>query len=278
MRPLTAALGFTLACAPVLAGRHLALINGKDLKGWHAQGDCQWSAFEGGIRGVNPNGKWCHLITDSSYVDYAVNLEYRVIRGNTGLYLRAARENLGCCGLEGTQVDIGPSQDGSVMWVADGLWQWYELVTKAPANGWVDYKQWNRLDVELQGSSIKTSVNGHPIWQTANAAKMFPTGQIALQLHDGGKNDTILFRNLDLYLPRRIPGCLDSAYIQYNRDANFAVADSCKTRKPTGLAGCGKTGPSSPGRAVSRTGSLRPSHALPGVELFDLGGRRLIGP
>ena len=261
------------------AGKHVSLINGRDLKGWHAQGDCQWTAVDGGIRGVNPNGNWCHLISDSVYSDYAINLDYKIVRGNTGLYLRAHGENAGCCGLQGTQVDIGPSQDGSVMWVEGAEWKWYELITKAPAQGWVDYKLWNRLDVELQGTSIKTIVNGHPIWQSANADRMVASGSVALQLHSGGKNDTILFRAMDLYLPRKVAGCLDSAYVQFNKDANFAVLDSCKTRKPTGLAaGARPKGVSVAGTLVSISGAV--DLAMPAgarrLDLYDMGGR-LVG-
>lgn len=261
------------------AGSHVSLINGRDLKGWHTQGDCQWTAVDGGIRGVNPKGNWCHLVSDSAYSDYAVNLDYKIIRGNTGLYLRAHGENAGCCGLQGTQVDIGPSQDGSVMWVEGADWKWYELITKAPAQGWVDYKQWNRLDVELQGTAIKTIVNGHPIWQSANADKMVASGSIALQLHAGGTGDTVLFRNLDLYLPRKIAGCLDTAFVQFNKEANFAVADSCKTRKATGLAAKGCAGGSAAaGTVLSLSGhielTLPPSARR--LDLFDMGGR-LIG-
>jgi hypothetical protein len=266
----------TVLCAALLllhpgrswAGSHVSLINGKDLKGWHTQGDCQWTAVDGGIRGVNPKGNWCHLVSDSAYADYAINLDYKIIRGNTGLYLRAHGENAGCCGLQGTQVDIGPSQDGSVMWVEGAEWKWYELITKAPAQGWVDYKQWNRLEVELQGTSIKTIVNGHPIWQSANAEKMVPSGSIALQLHSGGAGDTILFRNLDLYLPRKISGCLDTGYVQFNKEANFAAADSCKTRKVTGLAARARP------ESVSATGTL--SSISGSIELIvPAGARRL---
>lgn len=258
------------------AGSHVSLINGRDLKGWHTQGDCQWTVVDGGIRGVNPKGNWCHLVSDSAYSDYAINLDYKIIRGNTGLYLRAHGENAGCCGLQGTQVDIGPSQDGSVMWVEGAEWKWYELITKAPVQGWVDYKQWNRLDVELQGTSIKTVVNGHPIWQSANADKMVASGSIALQLHSGGAGDTILFRNLDLYLPRKIAGCLDTAFVQFNKEANFAVADSCKTRKATGLAAKARAGGSAAaGTVISLWGHLE--IALPPgarrLDLFDMGGR-----
>jgi hypothetical protein len=115
-------------------------------------------------------------------------------------------------------------------------------------------------------------VNGHPIWQTTNAAKMFPTGSIALQLHDGGKNDTILFRNLDLYLPRKLAGCLDSSYVQYDKEANFAVTDSCKTKKVSGLAASRR-----PAEAHIMTINGYLEVSLPqgarGLEVFDLGGR-----
>lgn len=201
MRIFKATLALLALPAFVPAARHITLFNGKTLAGWHTQGDCQWTVVDGAIRGVDPNGNWCHLLTDSSYTDITVTLEYKAVRGNSGLYVRTAKENSGCCGIEGTQVDFGPSQDGSVMRVRDGEWQWYELITTAVSQGWVDYAKWNTLKVEVQGTSIKTYVNGHPIYSSANADKMFPAGSLALQLHSGGKGDTILFRNLEADLP-----------------------------------------------------------------------------
>ncbi len=195
----------TLACLllPALAsaGKKVSLFNGHSLAGWHTQGDCQWAVVDSAIRGVDPNGNWCHLVTDSSYTDLIVTLDYKPVRGNSGLYVRTGKENSGCCGIEGTQIDFGPSQDGSVMWVRDGEWHWYELITTAPTQGWVDYTKWNALRVEVQGTGIKTFVNGHAVYATANADKMFATGTLALQLHSGGKGDTILFRNLVAEVP-----------------------------------------------------------------------------
>ncbi len=211
---------------------HISLFNGKDLTGWHTQGDCEWTVENGSIMGYNTNGNWCHLVTDSSYTDYYISLNYRILRGNSGLYVRVRNENTGCCGLQGVQVDFGPSQDGSVMLVMDDSNSgWYELITRAVDEGLVDYSDWNKLEVEVQGTGISTFVNGHAIYSTDTARSMFPAGNIALQLHTGGAGDTILFKDLELYLPRRVPGCLDTSMLEYDSAVNFAVADSCKTKK-----------------------------------------------
>ncbi len=221
--------------ASLYAGERISLFNGVDLTGWHDQADCEWSVVDSAIMGVNPNGTWCHLVTDSSYTDYHITLKYKIVKGNTGLYVRAGREDSGCCGIEGMQVDFGPSQDGSVMAVVDGEWFWYEQITRAVDEGLVDYAEWNELGVDVQGTGLSTWVNGHSIYSTENAEDMFPTGTIALQLHSGGAGDTILFKELELYLPKRIPGCMDTTMLEYDSTVNFHVVDSCKTLGISGI-------------------------------------------
>jgi hypothetical protein len=194
-------LAFLFGWAAAFAGQRVTLFDGHSLAGWHTQGDCQWSVVGGAVRGVDPQGHWCHLVTDSVFGDFSLRMEYRIVQGNSGVFVRAGGENAGCCGLEGTQVDFGPSQDGSVMWVRDGTWGWYELITRAVTERWVDYAAWNVLDVDVQGASIRTAVNGHQVYASASLEKMAARGRIGLQLHSGGVNDTVLFRNLDLQLP-----------------------------------------------------------------------------
>jgi hypothetical protein len=262
----------------LFAGQHISLFNGHDLSGWHTQADCEWSAVDGAIRGVNPNGNWCHLVTDDSYTDYYISLKYKIIKGNTGLYVRADRENSGCCGIEGMQVDFGPGQDGSVMAVVDGEWFWYEQITRAVDEGLVDYAEWNELGVEVQGTSLSTQVNGHPIYSIDNAEDMFPTGTLALQLHSGGAGDTILFKDLELFLPALIPGCRDSSYLEYNTDANLHVEDSCRTVNTVGVKPFSQTSPGliRPVMTVNGFYLDYPDGKEPAVRMMDIAGNEIL--
>ena len=72
-------------------GGPITLFNGKDLKGWHPEkGKNQWVA-DNGVLKSDKSGT--NLITDSSYGDFKLHIEFRYPKGsNSGVYLRGRYE------------------------------------------------------------------------------------------------------------------------------------------------------------------------------------------
>lgn len=71
-------------------GAPVALFNGKDLKGWHADGNNQWIAENGVLRSPKSGS---NLLTDEVFDDFKLHLEFRYPQGsNSGVYLRGRYE------------------------------------------------------------------------------------------------------------------------------------------------------------------------------------------
>jgi hypothetical protein len=206
------------------------LFDGRTLKGWHALGEATWTVSDGAVHGLNPARKWAHLVTDRTFTDGYVRVRYFNRIGNSGLYVRGSEG--GDFQVKGMQVDFGTAWDGSVMRVTDSTWGWIEEVRKASDSGWAKAGQWNELAVDVQGTSLKTYINGRLVWQSTRVAGMATSGRFALQLHDGDAND-ISFKDIELLLPTRVPHCpnpSDPAYGPGN-DPDMRLC-----RNPVGLA------------------------------------------
>ena len=71
-------------------GEPIMLLNGVDLKGWHAMGPNQWKV-ENGILKSEKSGS--NLVTDATFNDFKLHIEFRYQKGsNSGVYLRGRYE------------------------------------------------------------------------------------------------------------------------------------------------------------------------------------------
>jgi hypothetical protein len=210
------------------------LFDGKTLTGWHIQGPGLWSVDSGRIHALNPTKEWGHLVTNKIYKNGYVRLKFLSKLGNSGLYVRGTQGS--DFGVKGIQIDFGSDfgtrQDGAAMLVTDHAYSWYELTTKAADSGYVKTNTWNVLVVDMQGSSLKTYINGHLIWSSNVVAGMDTTGILALQLHAGGGGNDIYFKDIEVLMPTRVPYCPipnDQAFRQGNDP------DSTLCKGPVGI-------------------------------------------
>jgi Domain of Unknown Function (DUF1080) len=68
----------------------IKLFNGKDLKGWHTEGENQW-IVEAGVLKSPKSGS--NLFSDQSFTDFKMHVEFRYPKGsNSGIYLRGRYE------------------------------------------------------------------------------------------------------------------------------------------------------------------------------------------
>lgn len=88
---------FTGVRAPLLIrtkepvwGKAIKLFNGKDIKGWHADGKNQWIVESGVLRSLHSGA---NLISDKTFNDFKLHIEFRYKQGsNSGIYLRGRYE------------------------------------------------------------------------------------------------------------------------------------------------------------------------------------------
>ncbi|GMN05224.1 DUF1080 domain-containing protein [Croceitalea sp. MTPC5] len=66
------------------------LFNGKDLSGWHANGENQWVVQDGILKSPKSGA---NLISDQEFADFKASIEFRYPEGsNSGIYLRGRYE------------------------------------------------------------------------------------------------------------------------------------------------------------------------------------------
>ena len=122
----------------------IALFNGKDLKGWHAEGDNQWIVENGLLRSPKSGS---NLISDSRFTDFKLHIEFRYPKGsNSGIYLRGRYE-----------VQISDSK-GLFPWNDQfsgiyGLLAPNEMVAR-------DAGEWQSFDIILIGRRVTIVANG----------------------------------------------------------------------------------------------------------------------
>lgn len=122
----------------------IALFNGKDMKGWHTDGDNQW-IVESGVLKSPKSGS--NLFSDQSFTDFKLHIEFRYPKGsNSGIYLRGRYE-----------VQVADSK-GMEPW-DDQLGGVYGLL---PPNEMVakDAGEWQTYDITLVGRTVTIIANG----------------------------------------------------------------------------------------------------------------------
>lgn len=173
---------------PSPAGEPVSLINGKDLKGWHAdvpardtnaQAKIPFVVREGMLVSLaNPEG---HLITDSVYENYQLTVEYRFPGkpGNCGVLVHASTPRaLYKMFPRSLEVQLEHGNAGDFWCIAEDIKVPDMEKRRGPKDSWgvVDGKErriinltddsekplgeWNTMVIECAGDSIKVWENG----------------------------------------------------------------------------------------------------------------------
>ena len=193
------------APAGAQTGAWRALFDGKTLAGWYqCNGSASYTVEDGTIAGrsvVNsPNSFLC---TRERFGDFV--LEYDVWLGsqmNSGVQIRSIADSAVKGGrVHGYQVEIDPSERRWTGGIYDESRRgWLHTLDAQPAAQRAFHLgAWNHFRVEALGSSIRTWVNGVAVANIVDG--LTPSGVIALQVHDIGRDSTLAgqvvrFRNL----------------------------------------------------------------------------------
>jgi hypothetical protein len=128
-------------------GKPVNLINGKDTKGWHAEGENQWKVEDGVLISAKSGS---NLVTDQSFSDFKLHVEFRYQKGsNSGVYLRGRYE---------VQIedDKGKEPGNGYLGAIYGLLTPSEMVAKEPG-------EWQTYDITLIGRMVTIEANGKTI-------------------------------------------------------------------------------------------------------------------
>lgn len=177
-------------------GKWVRLFDGKTLKGWHSIPGGEWKVEDKAIVGKSEKSDERHglLVTDNSYQDFEVRLQYKAIKGNSGLYFRVDEVG-GVVGVNGFQAEIDPDRDAGGLYETGGR-AWVVQPTAEEVKKWYKPDAWNQMTVRAEKDHIVVYVNGHKTAELFNDPGR-RKGHIALQLH-GGQDMHVLFKDIEL--------------------------------------------------------------------------------
>jgi hypothetical protein len=175
-------------------GEWVRLFDGKTLNGWHTIPGGEWKVEGGAIVGRSKKEDQRHglLVTDRTYKDFEVQLKYKAIEGNSGLYFRVDEVG-GVVGVHGFQAEIDPHQDAGGLYETGGR-EWVVKPTAEQVKTWYKRGKWNQMSVRAEGDHVIVRVNGKKTAELMNDPGR-TQGHIALQLH-GGMDMHVMFKDI----------------------------------------------------------------------------------
>jgi hypothetical protein len=172
----------------------ITLFDGSSLDDWRKIGGGDWRIDGKELHGISQKNepRHGHLVTKKSYSNFVARLQYRAVKGNSGLYFRIA-EVPGDVGVKGFQAEIDPVNDVGGLYETNGR-GWVIQPKAEEVKKWHKPQEWNEMMVVAVGDRIVVCVNGK---RTAvlNKHAGRPDGFLALQLH-GGQDMDVRFRNI----------------------------------------------------------------------------------
>lgn len=174
----------TLCLPALLMGQKTVLFNGQDLSGWKIHGTEKWYV-EGGelICESGPDKGYGYLATEESFDDMILTLEFKQeANGNSGVFFRSSLEGTK---ISGWQAEVAPPGHNT-----GGIYESYGrgwLIQPDPEKDQaLKMGEWNTMKIKVKGDKVTTWVNGTQMISLEDEKIGQATGQIALQIHDGG--------------------------------------------------------------------------------------------
>jgi hypothetical protein len=180
----------------------IPLFNGNNLAGWVKNGQEKWIVDNGAILGESTVGHYGYLTTEKTYSNFELRVKFDPAHGNSGVFTRSRitgdSPKTGP-DIEGMQVEVDPTRNtGSIY--ESGHRGWVAMGTPECERA-IKPREWNELDIMVQGSHYITRLNGVPCVDFTDTHPNFTEGVIGLQLHTGGG---VSIRFKDIYL-RALP-------------------------------------------------------------------------
>ena len=188
-----------LVAGPLTAGEEKPawkpLMDGKTLEGWHPVGDGKWTVEDGAFVGRANNEKlYGLLVSDEQFKDFSVRFKFKVVRGDSGFYIRTVIKNPDEA--HGLQVQVGKAGSG-----VGGIYESY-------GRAWIDRKtpeeeakfskddDWNELIIDAVGGNVVVHVNGVKTAELKDDPSR-PEGNFALQMHSGDVMH-VMFKDIEM--------------------------------------------------------------------------------
>jgi hypothetical protein len=160
------------------------LFNGKDLSGWIIYGTEKWYVEDGLlVCESGPDKQYGYLGTEQTFKDFELSLEFRQgADGNSGVFFRSSIEGTR---ITGWQAEVAPPGNNT-----GGIYESYGrgwLIKPDPElDSYLNFGEWNSMKLVVVGDRVETYLNGQLMVSLEDEKIGKASGQIALQIHDGG--------------------------------------------------------------------------------------------
>jgi len=161
-----------------------SLFNGKDLSGWIIYGTEKWYVEDGLlVCESGPDKQYGYLGTEQTFKDFELSLEFRQgADGNSGVFFRSSIEGTR---ITGWQAEVAPPGNNT-----GGIYESYGrgwLIKPDPElDRHLNFGEWNNMKLVVVGDRVETYLNGQLMVSLEDEKIGKASGQIALQIHDGG--------------------------------------------------------------------------------------------
>ena len=171
------------------------IFNGKDLAGWKIYGTEKWYVENGElICESGPDKQYGYLATEKQYKDFELSLEFfQVSNGNSGVFFHSSIEGTK---ITGWQAEVAPlnSHTGGIY---ESYGRGWLIQPKPELEKNLKVGEWNKMKVVVKGNNVTTWLNGQQMITLDDEKIGSVTGQVALQIHDGG-GVKVKWRNIEL--------------------------------------------------------------------------------
>lgn len=171
----------------------VSIFNGKSLDGWETYGTERWYV-QGGqlICESGPDKGYGYLATTKKYKDFDLTLEFlQEANGNSGVFFRSSIEGTKITGWQAEVAPPGHDTGG----IYESYGRGWLIKPEAGADSSLKMGEWNKMRVRVVGDQVTTWLNGQQMIDLKDEKIGMATGQIALQIHDGG-GIRVRWRNL----------------------------------------------------------------------------------
>ena len=179
----------------------VSLFNGTDLTGWSVKGgDAKYAVEDGTIVGtVNDTNRNTFLCSEKEYENFIFKVEFKFDQNfNSGIQFRSkARPDGDQQVVYGYQCEMEPAGMTGAIYDEARRNRWLDIVTNEFTEKTKKaYKQgeWNELEIQCVGPSIRTWLNGQPISNFFDVES--DGGFFGLQVHAANSPGQVRWRNI----------------------------------------------------------------------------------
>lgn len=176
--------GLLLCLGTGLLGQKKNLFNGIDLSGWIVYGTEKWYVEDGLlVCESGPDKAYGYLGTEETFKNFELSVDFRQgADGNSGIFFRSSIEGTK---ITGWQAEVAPPGHDS-----GGIYESYGrgwLIKPDPEKDKaLKFGEWNTMKIRVVNDQVTTWLNGTEMITLQDEKIGAATGQIALQIHDGG--------------------------------------------------------------------------------------------